>query len=131
MKKLILLQRTRKAIEFVLKKARKFPAHMLVELPIEQRLSLYGSFKMPAEILKLRKKFKTQITKCKGKNRKQFKYKGRWRKTCPKCDNHLNVWPECFGKTHLLCPVCGWSTDPRQIIYRNGFTGEYVETRKR
>jgi len=113
MKKQRLPQKTRKAIDFVLKKARKFPAHMLVELPIEQRLACYTML-MPSrstlsEILKLRKKFKTQITKCKGKNKKAFKYDGKWRKTCPDCSNHLNIWPESFGRTHLLCPVCGWS----------------------
>lgn len=59
-------------------------------------LPLYPSVDQK-ELLKLRKKFKTKISKCKGTVKKK----------CANCDyDHLTVWTR-FKKKYKLCPQCG------------------------
>ena len=54
------------------------------------------------KLLALRKKWKTQVVKCKGIRRKK----------CPDCDSkRLTTWAS-FKKEYLLCPQCGWTTRP-------------------
>ena len=40
---------------------------------------------------------------------KESTYKGKSKKHCPKCNRLLNLYAGMYGKSHYLCPKCGWT----------------------